>query len=109
MNLRDQILSANDCVLKPFPVPEWNVDVCLKTWTCAERAAVQAIHKSEGADWIAQVVALTLCDPVGNKIFSHDDVKALADKNGAVLERIALEALSHNGIGTNAVDDAKNA
>ncbi len=57
---------------------------------------------------VAQVVALSACDEDGALLFrDKKDVAALLDKNGEVLEKIALKACEFNGI-SKSDDEAKN-
>jgi hypothetical protein len=106
MNLRDKILSAKDSNLAKVSVPEWECDIHVKSWSGLERVKVQSLTKSD--ELLARVVALSACDEAGVRLFKDEDVAALQEKNGAVLERVALAALQHNGIGKEAIAEAKN-
>jgi hypothetical protein len=87
-------------------VPEWDAEIHVKSWSGSERVKVQSLQKSD--ELLARVVALSACDEAGVRLFSDEDVNALQEKNGAVLERVALAALQHNGIGKEAIAEAKN-
>jgi hypothetical protein len=51
----------------------------------------------------------SLYDPeTGEKLFSQSDVEALMDKNGDVIERLALKCINVSNLGSKAVDEAGN-
>lgn len=112
MNLKAKILALDDAKLLPVEVPEWDTTVYLRVLSGAERSSIDARAKQlekagRPGDIAAFMVALTACEANGQRIFSDADVEALNNKNGLVLDRLALAAAEHNGIGQAAVDAAK--
>lgn len=99
----------NDTKALPVEVPEWQCTVFVKTWTVAERAGfLDQFNGGDRGKLLGVLVASCLCDEHGNRLFNADDVQALEDKSAAVLDRLGLLALKHNGIDRTAVDEAKN-
>jgi hypothetical protein len=88
-NLRDKILGADDLPVTEVDVPEWGETVRVKALDAEERfnLSVQAGGKP-GAVFMASVVAATVVDEDGNRVFTDDDVPALARKNGKAVKRL---------------------
>lgn len=112
---KDQIFEANDLQVESVDVPEWGGSVSVRTMTGADRDAFEASMFTLGADGKrtadmsnlrAKLVALTVVDDAGNRLFEAGDVDRLATKSAAALERVFLVAQRLNGLGENALDDA---
>lgn len=97
MNLKEHILHTNDRPTKAVDVPEWGVQVFVKTWSARERMQVSGWKVEPDLD--ARIVALSVVDENNNNIFTNEDVPALQGKSGLVIERIALAAIEHNAVG----------
>jgi predicted amidohydrolase len=116
VSLRDQILAAKDRINKTVEVPEWGVTIELRTMTAAQRVTMfsEAYDPNNGQTNLKvlypQVILSCCFDPKsGEAIFTSEDVDAVMDKSGVVIERIALEALNLSGIDKDAVTDAGKA
>lgn len=102
---KDAILSASDI---PAPeritVPEWGGDVYVRTMTGEERDSyITAVFGTSGKERnmrnaTAQLLARTLCDEKGNRIFSDGDAAALGRKSSAVLGPLFAAASRLNGL-----------
>lgn len=96
----EQILSADDMGLKKVNVHEWGGDVFIRVMSVGERDAYERkwIGKKEtGIDnFRTQYLAGVLCDESGKLLFTRDQIDALAQKSGAVMGRLFDEAMKHN-------------
>jgi hypothetical protein len=96
----EQILSADDMGLKKVNVHEWGGDVFIRVMSVGERDAYERkwIGKKEtGIDnFRTQYLAGVLCDEGGKLLFTRDQIDALAQKSGAVMGRLFDEAMKHN-------------
>jgi len=94
--LREQILAADDRPVEQLYVPEWNLTVSLRTISAGERDAFGASNDprlSGGkpvnyATLRARFCALVLVDEAGQRIFSDDDIEALAAKSANAIDRV---------------------
>lgn len=106
MNLRDQILGADDIRLVPVEVPEWKATVYVRMLSGTERDRFEAsLVKGQGkqrapdlANLRARLVVLCAVDAEGNRIFKDEDVAALGAKAAAPLDRLFTAAQSLNGL-----------
>ena len=98
---RDAILGAHDLPSEDVSVPEWGGTVRVRALTGAERDAFEASMvqvRSDGTRQFrlenirARLVALTIVDENGERLFSDADVKALGAKSAAALERVGSVA-----------------
>jgi hypothetical protein len=112
---KDQILEAVDLKSVTVEVPEWGGSVLVRTMTGADRDAFETSMvtvKSDGTrtpdmtNLRAKLVALTLVDEAGNRMFEVEDIPRLALKSAAALERVFEVAQRVNGLGLKAEDDA---
>ena len=105
------ILSAQDCKTESVDVPEWGGAVTIRSMTGAERDAFRAQIADAGDRNVglfeAALLALTLVDDQGQRLFELDDVEALRAKSAAVLDRIARAAMKLNGMADESVEDAE--
>lgn len=112
---KDQILEANDLQSEPVHVQEWGGSVRVRTMTGADRDAFEAsmittlsdgTRKPNMANMRAKLVALTVVDEAGNRVFDVTDVDRLALKSAAALERVFNAAQRINGLGAQAEETA---
>lgn len=105
---KDQILEAIDLKNEPVDVPEWGGSVLVRNMTGADRDAFESAMVSIDADGTrkpdmsnlrAKLVAMTVVDDSGNRLFTLDDVARLALKSAAALERVFSAAQRLNGLG----------
>jgi hypothetical protein len=105
---RDQILKAEDLDTEWVPVPEWAGEVLVKALTgrerdayenscMAERPVLDATGKPvKGQTQMvrnlgnvrAKLVARSIVDDDGNRLFGDTDVSALGEKSAAALDRV---------------------
>ena len=98
MSLRDTILGADDLEESVMVIDEWDVTILLKGMSAGQRVKVRALMKTETPESYADILILALLDPDTKKpVFDPADRDALAQKSGAVLERIALEWVRISG------------
>jgi tRNA(Phe) wybutosine-synthesizing methylase Tyw3 len=110
---KEQILSAEDLQSEIVEVPEWGGTVKVRMMTGSERDAFEmSIFKVKGkdternfVDLRAKLVARTLINEKGERIFTDDDISALGKKSAKALDRVYQAASRLNGIGKEAVDE----
>ncbi len=114
---RDAILQAQDLPTEQVHIPEWGGDVLVRALTGAERDKFeQSIVEQRGKNTRmnlqnirAKLVALTVVDEQGNRIFKDEDVKWLGNKSAAALDRIFEVAQRLSGLRDEDVEElAKN-
>ncbi|MBG1252201.1 hypothetical protein [Burkholderia pseudomallei] len=110
------IFAAQDLKTETVDVSEWGGAVIICTMTGAQRDSYEQSLMKRGDDgkytvdtenMRAKLVVYTAVDEQGNALFTADDLTALAGKNAAVIERLALAAQRLNGLSRDSVDDAK--
>ena len=110
MNLREQILSANDFTLSPISIPEWGEEglffikpMKLKT----QRDILSMINNKKDALEISVVSVInSLCDSDGNFIFQKNDANALMEKSACVCGAIMREINRVNKFDDGEVENA---
>lgn len=103
---REQILQAKDLVTEAVEVPEWGGSVLVKSLTGAERDQYEsAIVEQKGRDTKlnmrnarARLVALSVVDEEGKRLFSPNDVSLLGAKSAAALQRVFNVSMRLSGI-----------
>ena len=114
---REQILEAQDIQTEVVEVPEWGGSVTIQGMTGRDRDAFEAdIVQKKGKDFSvnmqnirAKLVALSLVNGDGKRIFTDKDITALGKKSAAALDRIFSVAQELSGISTKDVEElAKN-
>lgn len=111
---RDQILEANDLTLESVDVPEWGGSVMVRAMTGADRDAFDASNVkevdgklvSDYTNLCVKLVARTIVDEAGNRIFSDDDMSALGRKSAAALDRVYRVAQRLNMVGAQGAAEA---
>lgn len=112
---RDQILSADDRKSRAVAVPEWGGEVLVSTMSGSARDAWEQslLTRRNGKtepnmeNMRARLVAATVVDEAGQRLFSDADVEALGRKSAAALERVCKVAQSLNAIGEAELEDLK--
>lgn len=110
---RDAILAVNDVQYEDVPVSEWGGTVRVKSLTGKERDALEAsmiVGKGKNANvnlnnLRAKLVARSIVDENGARIFSDDDITALGAKSAAALTRVYEVAQRLSGITQEDVDE----
>ena len=110
---REDILSADDLKREKHSVPEWGGDVYLSVMGGDDREVFEGINEKREAgnaselDVLASLLAFTLTDEHGNKLFSLEDLEALKCKSAAVLVRLGTRAANLNAITADDIEDLK--
>jgi imidazoleglycerol phosphate dehydratase HisB len=109
MLTRQEILGADDLQLDEHAVPEWGGTVYLRALTSAEREQLEGrVRQGTVVEGLReQLVAAAVVDVSGRALFTPADVPALAEKNGAVMDRLATAILRLSGMGAQAVEEAE--
>jgi len=103
---KEQILAAQDIVREAVPVPEWGGEVLMRGLSGIERDAFEAsvVHMNGRQprytlnNLRAKLVALSVVDEAGERLFSDADVTALGRKSAAALERVFQVAQRLSGL-----------
>jgi hypothetical protein len=110
--LRKTILETEDLQKELVHVPEWDVDVEVRSMTGKERARIMRVA-AEGTTvnlerWFPEIVIASAYDPdTGEKLFEPADRDALNAKNGAALNRLAVVGQRLAGLMESDVEAAK--
>lgn len=100
-----KIKAANDKKIKTIEVSEWGGEVAIRTMTGLDRDAVGEAMDKKAGNFIAFFLSLVLCDEEGNRLFAGEEgVKALNEKNNAVLQRLFDAAWDHNKLSPESVE-----
>ena len=111
---RDDILGINDLPYEDVLIPEWgNRYVRVRALTGAERDAFeQSIVEQKGKSTKmnlqnirAKLVALTVVDEEGKRVFSDADAKLLGQKSALALNRVFEVAQKLSGLTPEDVDE----
>jgi len=99
---KDQILQAEDIRRERVEVPEWGGDVFVRTMTGSERDQLEiSIIGKQGERNLenlrAKIVALSVVDEEGNRVFSFEDTPALALKSARAMDRVFAVAQRLSG------------
>jgi len=114
---RDAILKAEDLPRELIEVPEWGGSLYIRALTGTERDAFEAsVVEQRGKSTKmnlrnirAKLVALTVVNEDGERLFSDADIKLLGGKSAAVLDRLFEVAQKLSGLRDEDVDElAKN-
>ena len=104
------ILAADDLPRETVIIPEWGGEVLVRTMSGTDRDAFEAslLEKDGRMENVrARLVALTLCDSQGDRLFDDSEIAALGRKSARALDRVFSVAQRLNGIGVDQVDAAK--
>lgn len=110
---KSAILDAEDLKHEDVEVPAWGGTVRVRVMTGAERDEFRAaISSHEGGapvgKFSAALLAATLIDETGARLFTMEDMDALQEKSAASLDAPAAVAMRINALGGGAVAEAKN-
>lgn len=101
---RAQILAPRELETEVVNVPEWGGDVIVRALTGTERDQFEAGFIKEGGkgemtleNTRARLVALSVVDDSGQRLFGIDDIDLLGQQPAAALDRVFFVArrLSH--------------
>jgi hypothetical protein len=110
---RDQILTISDIKTEEVSVPEWGGSVLVRGMTGAQRdefesqivevcGRKQIMHRE---DVRARIVALSVVDDAGQRVFSEEDIHKLSQKSAAALERVFDVARRLSGLSAEDVEE----
>jgi hypothetical protein len=111
---RKDILAISDIRIEVVDVSEWwGGTVCVRGLTGAERdrfeaSIVQTTTKDQKVNMVnirAKLCVLSICDEDGKRLFTDGEVKVMAEKSAAALQRIFIVAQRLSGIGEDAVKE----
>jgi len=111
---KQDIFAANDIHTERVNVPEWGGDVFVRTMSGTERDQLEASiiieeDKRDLRNLRAKIVALSVVDEKGKRVFLFEDVLALGTKSARALDRIFAVAQRLSGFTKKDVDElAKN-
>lgn len=114
---KEQILQAVDLPRELVAVPEWGGEVWVRGLTGAERDAFEAsiVGEERGKDRLnlrnvrAQLVAMSVVDEAGGRLFTDRDVAALGLKSAVALSRIVEVCQRLSGLSSTDMEElAKN-
>ena len=103
---KSAILAANDLKTQDVDVPEWGGAVRVRAFSGRERDAFEAsLVRGDGKDrkvdltnMRARLVALSVVDEAGQRVFTDEEVDLLGAKSGAALDRVFAVAQGLNGL-----------
>ena len=101
MDLREKILKTNDLKKEKKHIKEWGVPIEICTLSGVERNELfTGPDKESDFDLGLRLIVFSVKDPkTHQRIFKEEDVKALREKSGKVLDEIGDIALKLNGLG----------
>lgn len=110
---REQILQADDLLLEDVEVPEWDGTVRVRGLTGAERDAFESeIVQLKGKkaslntqNFRAKLVARSVVDEDGQRLFSDRDAQVLGQKSAAALQRVFEVAQRLSGLSETDVEE----
>jgi hypothetical protein len=110
---RDAILSADDLQYEDVNVPEWGGTVRVRGLTGRERDAFEAslVKQKSGkgsidlSDVTSKLIARTVVDEEGQRLFTDLDIKGLGAKSGVALNRVFAVAQRLSGLSDADVDE----
>jgi len=100
MDLRHQILSAEDRPRHSVALPEWGIDeLFVDSLSAADRDDYERwAFGDDRSNYRSKLVCRALVDAQGNRVFSDDDATALGHKSAKVVSRVFDLALKLNGL-----------
>lgn len=114
---KDDILNASDEVYEDVLVPEWgNKKVRIRTLSGSERdkyeSSLARVDKNGNmvpdlTNQRARLVALTVVDESGKRLFSDTEVLKLGTRNAKALNRIYVASAGLSGLSGEAVAEAE--
>ena len=113
MSLREKIKGLQDLRTEVVHVPEWDVDIEVRSMTVRERAHMMTAYTDAkgnlSIDEAYPFMTVACCyDPAtGEKLFSNEDMDWLRDKNSSAIELLTLKAMELSGLGAGSVEQAE--
>lgn len=114
MDIKQQILNANDCAVQSKYVKEWNTTVYVKKMTLGELIQVREVlatiddeDPASGLHTMTTFLVKCLCDETGNRLFDDSEKHMLETRSSAVLNDVFSFVAKVNGMGGDAGEEAK--
>ena len=103
------ILSADDQRYDVVSCPEWGGDVRVRGLTAYEQSFISKLVADDKRNEITlKVVQFGCVDENGNRMFDTEDLKVLATKSYAVIERLGKRIYALTGFGDlDEIEDAR--
>jgi len=108
VSLRDRILDADDIGRELVDVPQWGVEVEVRTMSAGKRSRMlQTCALPDGSVDLDRLYPMaTVFDPEsGERVFTEADMEALQEKSAASIEFVAQKAMEMSGMTAKAVDE----
>ena len=113
MSLKEKIKAADDIKKKLVSVPEWEVEIEVRTMTGTQRAMALDVSMDDKGNVIHQVFHRELIkaccyDPeTGEKVFDDGDNEWMMDKNSASIQTLVQAAMGVSGLSPGAGAEAE--
>lgn len=109
---REEILSKTSLKKESVTVDEWGGDVLVSEMSGSVRDAwEQSLRKKDENGSLvsprAKLIACTVVDEDGNRVFSDDDVEAIGKLSSLSLEKVCEVSMRLNGLADGDVEKAK--
>jgi hypothetical protein len=103
---KDAILKAEDLDTEDVEVPEWGGSVRVRGMTAAERDKFEQIMSGENvANIRANLVARTVVDENGERLFTDADIGELGKKSAQALDRVFDASSRLSGLRSQDIDE----
>lgn len=90
----------------PVDVPEWGGDVLIRRLSAADAERSGMTGDQKTPELVARVIAMSLVDDAGERLFSEADVAELAKVDVAVAARVFAACVKANGLSSDELDEA---
>jgi len=109
---REEILAKTELKKKSVTVDEWGGDVFVSEMSGTMRDAwEQTLREKDSSGNLlsprAKLVAFTVVDEKGERIFTDEDIPFIGRLSSASLEKVCSAAMELNGLGVGDVEKAK--
>lgn len=102
MLTKEAINNAVDRQVIEIDVPEWKGSVGIGKMSFSEVRELQKARKENpDGNHLAKMLAYSICDENGNRLFSDDEITDIEAKNYHVFLRLVNEVSNHNGLTEN--------
>lgn len=106
---REQILAGGRRDVVRVNVPEMGGEVCLRPLSGAEISDLYADETADRHKTTQAIVAMSICDDDGNRLFTATDAPALYDKAYAAIRPLIEKVMQINRLTVEAQDQARKA
>ena len=109
---REEILAKTELKKKSVAVDEWGGDIFVSEMSGTMRDAwEQTLREKDASGNLlsprAKLVAFTVVDEKGERIFTDEDIPSIGRLSSASLEKVCAVAMELNGLGVGDVEKAK--